>query len=194
MTNRFVRYEQKLSYGVIMLAVRPLIDTKMSMKAILRGDADIIQMTRMMILPSDARRRILFPSHPGAKKRNNMFTHESNDDLQSRRSVSSEAELTRTGKGEKYSRYFKTQANEDNNQLNHIFGENEHKEDVGIVFDNAQINILNNSWRSSDPSNITAYKEEYKLSFPVQEKSQSILKVPALDDLLFKLHCLAKDH
>ena len=47
--------------------------------------------------------------------------------------VSSEAELTRTGKREKYSRYFKTPENEDNNQLNHIFGENEHKEDVGIV-------------------------------------------------------------
>ena len=43
---------------------------------------------------------------------------------------------------EKYSRYFKTPENEDNNQLNHIFGENEHKEDVGIVFDNAQINIF----------------------------------------------------
>ena len=129
---------------------------------------------------------------PGREERDEMFTHESDDDLQSRRSVSSEAELTRTGKREKYSRYFKTPENEDNNQLNHIFGENEHKEDVGIVFDNAQINILNNSWRSSDPSKITAYKEEYKLSFPVQEKSQSILKVPALDDLLEQM--LRKQH
>ena len=120
-TNKLARNEQNLSYGVIMLAVRPLIDTKMSMKAILRGGADIIQMTRMMTPPPFRRTEEDISLAPGREERDEMFTHESDDGLQSRRSVSSEAELTRTGKREKYSRYVKTPENEDNNQLNNIF-------------------------------------------------------------------------
>lgn len=53
----------------------------------------------------------------------------------------------------------------------------------GLVLDQAQIDILESSWRSQHPDRISAYKEEYKSCFPIHEDSADFLKVPTLDDI-----------
>ena len=50
--------------------------------------------------------------------------------------------------------------------------------------DQAQVGVLKKSWRSEDPERLTAYKEDTKLSFPVNSKSSDVVRVRALDDLL----------
>lgn len=44
--------------------------------------------------------------------------------------------------------------------------------------------ILSESWRSCQSDKLTAYKENYKSSFPIREKSEDLLKVPSLDDIV----------
>ena len=55
---------------------------------------------------------------------------------------------------------------------------------MGIYLDQAQEDILSKSWRCKDPVKLTAYKEDNKTCFLVHEKSESLLQVPSLDDLL----------
>ena len=55
---------------------------------------------------------------------------------------------------------------------------------TGIVLDKTQTDILNQSWRISAPDKLTAYRDAYKNSLPVHEKSEDILKVPSLDDIV----------
>ena len=131
---------------------------------------------------------------PGQTERDEVLSQDSDDEFHSRRSVSSYSARISSAKRDKYSRYLRDESDDNNNRLNQIFGEISvpTKDDVGIVLDQAQINILNGSWRSSDPEKLTAYKDEYKVSFPVQTKSQDTLKVPVLDDLLEPL--LRKQH
>ena len=54
----------------------------------------------------------------------------------------------------------------------------------GIVLDNIQRDILKKSWRCDNPSKVSAYKDEYRLNFPVNESSSDFLQVPGLDDLV----------
>ena len=42
---------------------------------------------------------------------------------------------------------------------------------TALKLDQSQANILLESWRSSQPDRLTAYKEDYK-SFPLHEKSK----------------------
>ena len=62
----------------------------------------------------------------------------------------------------------------------------------GVLLDKAQRDILNESWRISTPSRLTAYRDSYKNSFPVHERSEEFLKVPSLDDIVE--HFLIKRH
>lgn len=55
---------------------------------------------------------------------------------------------------------------------------------VGLVIDEAQEKILDNSLKSKNPDRISCFKEEYKSVFPVQDSAEDYLKVPSLDDLL----------
>ena len=131
---------------------------------------------------------------PGQTERDEVLSQDSDDEFHSRRSVSSYSARISSAKRDKYSRFLRDESDDNNNILNQIFGEISvpTKDDVGIVLDQVQINILNGSWHSSDPDKLTAYKDEYKVSFPVQTKSQDTLKVPVLDDLLEPL--LRKQH
>ena len=57
-------------------------------------------------------------------------------------------------------------------------------EKVGIVLDNSQIEVLNQSYRASDPNFLSAFSEETFDAFPVDSKSESVLQVPSLDSLV----------
>ncbi|CAG2223867.1 unnamed protein product [Mytilus edulis] len=56
--------------------------------------------------------------------------------------------------------------------LGDIFGEDAKtkpdKSEAGIVLDQSQINILNQSWHCDNPLLLSTYKEEYRASFPVE--------------------------
>lgn len=54
----------------------------------------------------------------------------------------------------------------------------------GLIIDEAQIEILESTWRSQNPDKISAYREEYRSYFPVHEDSLEFLNVPKLDDIL----------
>ena len=72
--------------------------------------------------------------------------------------------------------------------LSEMFGEDavlrSSKDKVGICLDNAQKEVLQESWRSEDPGRITAFKETYKSSFPVSETDEEFLRVPSLDNIV----------
>lgn len=72
------------------------------------------------------------------------------------------------------------------NLLSKVFKDEVKKQEssVGLVLDQAQVEILEGSWRSSNPDRLTAYKEEYRSCFPLHESSEQFLTVPTLDDLL----------
>lgn len=81
----------------------------------------------------------------------------------------------------------------ENNVLQNIFGDDvktkPDKDVGGIVLDQSQIDILNLSWRCDNPLSLTAYKDEYKMSFPVSAKSSECLDLPKLDDITQSLLC-----
>ena len=54
----------------------------------------------------------------------------------------------------------------------------------GICLDQAQINILERSWRCSLPERLSAFKDEYRHIFQIHESAQAMFQVPLLDDLL----------
>jgi len=56
--------------------------------------------------------------------------------------------------------------------------------DDGLLLDKSQLDILSKSWRCEFPSKITAFKDEYRASFPVHEDSVNVLNVPGLDDIV----------
>lgn len=53
----------------------------------------------------------------------------------------------------------------------------------GLALDHSQMEVLDNSLRCKDPSRLSAYKDSYKLSFPVSAEAEEYLKVPSLDEL-----------
>ena len=54
----------------------------------------------------------------------------------------------------------------------------------GICLNQAQINILEISWRCSNPERLSAFKDEYRQIFAIHESAQAMSQVPQLDDLL----------
>ena len=63
---------------------------------------------------------------------------------------------------------------------------------TGIVIDESQKQVLSSSWRAEKPNAITAFAEETKESFPVDEDTEKFLEVPSLDDIIER--CLVKKH
>lgn len=62
----------------------------------------------------------------------------------------------------------------------------------GIELDNSQKEVLKGHWRAEHPKLITAFAEETKESFPIDEDTEKFLEVPSLDELIGK--CLVKKH
>lgn len=79
-----------------------------------------------------------------------------------------------TCKVDKLSQMFKEEIPPDNNE----------SKDTGLILDEAQIRMLNQSWRIQRPDRLTAFKDEYRSCFPLHEQSMPYLTVPSLDDLL----------
>ena len=79
--------------------------------------------------------------------------------------------------------------------LKEMFGEDaqiDNQNNRGLTLDNAQIEIINTSWRSQAPDKMTAYKDSYRQSFPIHESAEALLQVPSLDELTERL--LIKRH
>ena len=94
--------------------------------------------------------------------------------------------------GNSEARFIKYKASDsteqEQNLLSEIFGEDAHSGKVnnisGISLDQCQSDILSNSWRSEHPDRITAYKDNYRSSFPLNDNTAEFLKVPSLDDIV----------
>ncbi|VDI27962.1 Hypothetical predicted protein [Mytilus galloprovincialis] len=87
---------------------------------------------------------------------------------------------------ERFSQYLQTQPTISNNvesQSNQRLTKSSDNSG-GLIIDEAQVRILERSWRTKNPEKLTAYKDEYRSCFPVNDKSKSFLQVPSLDDLL----------
>ena len=79
--------------------------------------------------------------------------------------------------------------------LREMFGEDaltESHNNSGLLLDKTQIDIISSSLRSQMPDKLSAYKDSYKQSFPIQESTKKLLQVPNLDDLTERL--LIKKH
>ena len=63
---------------------------------------------------------------------------------------------------------------------------------VGLAIDESQKEVLKGNWRASKPNLITAFAEECKELFPVDEETDNFLQVPTLDDIIGS--CLVKRH
>lgn len=72
------------------------------------------------------------------------------------------------------------------NVLSQLFGDEDENDDksTGLILDKVQVELLNKSWRSSQPERVGAFKEEYRQVFPIHEHSRDFLQVPGLDDML----------
>ena len=77
-----------------------------------------------------------------------------------------------------------------------IFGEDaiakKSEKKTGITLDKSQKEVLLGHWRAEKPNTITAFAEETKELFPVDEETEKFLQVPSLDELVGR--CLVKRH
>ena len=75
-----------------------------------------------------------------------------------------------------------------------IFGEDakvtSDKKQIGISIDSSQRDVLNNGYRTSTPSFLTAFSENLVELFPVDEDTEKFFKVPPIDELIES--CLIK--
>lgn len=62
----------------------------------------------------------------------------------------------------------------------------------GISLDSSQIEVLQNSFRSQNPGQVTSYNQDYVDMFPVDESTDQFLNVPQLDPVVEG--CLIKRH
>lgn len=148
---------------------RPLVSLNNGIDPdIVEGDVDILS-----IQPNRAEIRALFESD--------------HCDSQSVKS-----DLSQNLQKDKFMQYTK----DDRPDLGSMFGDiavpDENTKQGGLLLAEAQEKMIRKSWRTDTPDRLSAYKEEYRVCFPVHENSQAILKVPSLDDMLEPM--LSKRH
>ncbi|VDI20607.1 Hypothetical predicted protein [Mytilus galloprovincialis] len=77
-----------------------------------------------------------------------------------------------------------------------IFGEDaiakKTEKKIGITMDDSQKEVLMGHWRALKPNLVSAFAEETKELFPVDEETEKFLQVPTLDDFIG--NCLVKRH
>ena len=59
---------------------------------------------------------------------------------------------------------------------------NKSKSTFGISLEKHQVDILNDSWRSSNPEKVSSYRDSYRNVFPVHDDYEEHFKVPGIDD------------
>lgn len=89
----------------------------------------------------------------------------------------------------RFSRYKSREASDEpQNVLKQIFGDDactgNTNSNAGLILDESQSDILKQSWRIAKPDKLTAYKDSYKVAFPIHEKSEDLICVPSLDDIV----------
>lgn len=122
---------------------------------------------------------------PGQQERQNLLGL-SDDEQSNTNSDSCIVVPPEEGGGERFTKYSASTAQ----LLSDLFGEDAMtslKSKSGMELDDSQVDILKGSWRSDDPSKISAYREAYKSSFPISDKSEDMLKVPSLDEIVDSL-------
>lgn len=131
---------------------------------------------------------------PGQRERNAIGLLSDSEDEVSL--VESEHQTTSASRFEKYSNTVQIEEGKENGTLTHdmfreMFGDdaqaNSSNSKNGLCLDKAQIDTINLSWRCKVPDKISAYKETCKQSFPVSDSTETVLKVPSLDDLSERL-------
>ena len=87
---------------------------------------------------------------------------------------------------DRFSKYLsKEQRSNEKQNLCEIFGEDaciKSKNKTGIVLEKNQTDILKDSWRADNPSHITAFKENYRHMFPIDESCETQFNVSKMDD------------
>lgn len=126
---------------------------------------------------------------PGQNERQSLGLDSQHEDSHSVCSQSECVVETDNNKDSRFIKYKSIQVTEDSqNRLSEAFGEDAHTDksntSSGIVLDKCQTETLSQSWRTEQPDKLTAYKENFKSSFPLNEKTEEFLKVPSLDDIV----------
>ena len=87
---------------------------------------------------------------------------------------------------ERFSKYLTSgKVTNEKPNLGEKFGEDafvKSKKKTGIVLEQNQIDVLNEAWRADDPTRVSAFKENYKHAFPIDESCESFFNVPKMDD------------
>lgn len=135
--------------------------------------------------------------HPKQKELDTLFGIDSRDTFSHvsdrRDTVSQASDSSNNSNSGRYKQYA---SRENPIMLGELFGHMDTNQDTcsdeGLILDEAQIKILDKSWRTQAPERVTAFKDDYKAAFPVHEKTASVLQVPGLDDIIEPM--LAKRH
>lgn len=117
-----------------------------------------------------------------SRKERHLLIGSSDDESHSHVSQGGVSDTT----GERFTKY----KNDNSKLLADIFGEDASDSTTsknGIVLDDSQVKVLQDSWRCDEPVKISSYREAYRHAFPVSETSEDILKVPSLDDIVENL-------
>ena len=119
--------------------------------------------------------------HPGVQESRELLDQDSSSDttnVNSEHNVGNSSVRNTT----RFSKYVKEQPRQN---LSQLFGEDENiVQPDGLTIEQAQLSVLEKSWRCSKPDKLSAYREESRQCFPIHEDSLQALKVPSLDDLL----------
>lgn len=120
---------------------------------------------------------------PGQGEKQSLGLDEDSD------SSSSSSECIRNNTDSRFVKFKSVEVTEDSqNRLSEIFGDDARtgKADNsnGISLDKSQTDTLSQSWRTDQPDKLTAYRENFKAAFPLNEKTEEFLKVPSLDDIV----------
>ena len=87
---------------------------------------------------------------------------------------------------ERFSKYLTSgKVTNEKPNLGEKFGEDafvKSKKKTGIVLEQNQIDVLNEAWRADDSTRVSAFKENYKHAFPIDESCESFFNVPKMDD------------
>ncbi|MCG7878005.1 MAG: hypothetical protein N0C90_16985, partial [Candidatus Thiodiazotropha endolucinida] len=125
--------------------------------------------------------------------------------LSSDGSVSSDIERNDNNVNRRFQKYTVTIPNTGSSETNQtplthdmlkdMFGEDaiaDSKSSKGLALDKSQIDTISETLRCQAPDKLSAYKDSFKQSFPVQDCSEKLLQVPSLDELTERL--LIKKH
>ena len=131
---------------------------------------------------SDSENEDMLSIQPGQQERQELMSQSGDSVL-----VADEANA------ERFSKYNANQNTSEESEgkkqnLMDLFGEDacirKASSGTGILLDESQTSVLNASWRIKAPNELSSYKDSYRSSFPVNEKSEDMLRVPSLDDII----------